>query len=58
MGLVEVVQIEDLVAFGRGEGAEVIKMRVAADLQLDARGRCPAQISGHDRRRAPVEGKR
>ena len=58
LGFVEVVQIEDLVAFGRGEGAEVEKMGVAADLQLDARGRCAAQIGGHDRRGAPVEGER
>ena len=58
LGFVEVIQIEDLVAFGRGEGAEVVKMRVAADLQLDARGRCAAQIGRHDRRGAPVEGER
>ena len=46
LGLVEVVQIEDLVAFGRGEGAEVIE---------DARRRrfateCPWTVSGSDRR--------
>ena len=51
LGLVEVVQIEDLVAFGRGEGSEVVKMGVAADLHAvdGVRLRSAAMTAGEPR---------
>ena len=46
------------IALRGGEGAEVEKMSVAANLQLDTCRWRAAQIGGHDRWRAPVESKR
>ena len=51
-GFVEVVDVEDQPAIGRGEGAEVAHMRVAAELADDAGGGQLREVSGHHRRRA------
>ena len=58
MGLVEVVEVEDEVALGRGVEAEVAQVRVAADDRQDAGGRQPGEVLGHDRRGAAQEGER
>ena len=56
--LVEVVDAEDQAPVGRGERAEVREVRVAAELRVQARPRRPAEIGGHDRGRAAIEGER
>ena len=56
--LVEVVEVEDEPPLGRGEGAEVGEMGVAAELRLEARPRGPREIRRHHRRGAAVEGER
>ena len=57
-GLVEVVDVEDQVAFGGAEHAEVGQVRVTAELGGEPRGRRARQIARHDQRRAAVEGER
>ena len=47
-GLVEVVDVEDEAAVGRGEGAEVADVRVAAELGVDAGVGAEREIVGHD----------
>ncbi|HEY1539894.1 MAG TPA: hypothetical protein VGF63_10890 [Solirubrobacteraceae bacterium] len=56
--LVEVVDVEEELAFGRGERAEVRQVRVSAQLHAQARGRRRGEVGGHDRCRPPVEGER
>ena len=51
-GLVEVIEVEDQPAIGRGECAQVAHMRVAAKLAHDPGGRKLRQVGGHHRRRA------
>ena len=51
-GLVEVVDVEDEPAVGRGKGAQVAHMRVSAKLADDAGVGQYGQIRGHDRNRA------
>jgi hypothetical protein len=48
-GLVEVVDVEDEAAVGRGEGAEVADVGVAAELGEDAGVGAEREIVGHDR---------
>ena len=57
-GLVEVVDVEDDVALGRGEAAEIQQVAVAAGLDMNARRRRGGEVGGHDARRAAVEGER
>jgi hypothetical protein len=47
-GLVEVVNVEEEVTVGRGEGAEVADVRVAAELGEDAGVLAEREIVGHD----------
>ena len=54
--LVEVVDVEDQMALGRGEDAEVHEMAIAADLDVEARGRRGCEVGGHDRGGAAIEG--
>ena len=56
--LVEVVDVEQDLALGGAEEAEVRQVRVAAELDVDARARGRSQIGGHDERRATVERER
>ena len=56
--LVEVVQIEDEVALGRAEAAEVAEVRVAAELSLEPRSRQRREVVGHDRGRSAMERER
>ncbi len=56
--LVEVVDVEDHPALGRAEEPEVRQVGVAAHLHDDARRGSGAEIHGHERRSAPVEGER
>ena len=53
--LVEVVDVENDVALGCRESAEVHQMRVPARLHLDSRHRCFGEVGRHQRRRASVE---
>ena len=46
-GLVEVVDVEDEAAVGRGEGAEVADVRVAAELGVDAGVGAEREVVGH-----------
>ena len=55
--LVEIVDAEDEVAFGRGEDAEVRHVHVAAKLNLQATDRRWAEVLSHDRRSAAQKGK-
>ena len=48
-GFVEVVDVEDEAAVGRGEGAEVADVGVAAELGEDAGVGAEGEIAGHDR---------
>ncbi len=48
-GFVEVVDVEDEAAVGRGKSAEVAHMGVAAELADDAGGGQHGQVGGHDR---------
>ena len=54
--LVQVVDVEDDVALGRGKGAEVHQVRVAAGLHAQAAARRGGQVGGHQRCRAAIEG--
>src|SRR5580658_2876821 len=57
--LVEIVDVEDEISFGRGEDAEVLQVTIAASLDVDARiGGEGAQIVRHEARDAAQEGKR
>ena len=47
-GLVEVVDVEDEAAVGRGEGAEVADVGVAAELGEDAGVGAEREVAGHD----------
>ena len=58
MRLVEVVQVEDERAVGRGEAPEVREVGVTAELCVQARARVGAEVCGHDLRRAAVERER
>ena len=58
MRLVEVVEVEDERALGRGEAPEVGEVGVAAELRVEADARRRGEVVGHDRRRAAVEGER
>ena len=53
--LVEVVDVEEHLAFGRREQAEVQQMRVAAELDVQAGDRSRGEVCRHDERGAPVE---
>ena len=55
-GLVEVVDVEQQPALGRGEDAEVAPVGVPAQLHVYARGRGRRQIDRHHPRRPPQEG--
>ena len=57
-GLVEIVQVEDQVALGRGKEAEVRQVAVPARLHEDAAGRGGRQIARHHRRRSAEERER
>ena len=54
--LVEIIDVEQDVAFGRGEAPEIHQVAVAASLDLDSGVRRGAEIGRHDARRSPVEG--
>jgi hypothetical protein len=54
-GLVEVVDVEDETAIGRGVGAEIANVGVAADLREDAGVGQRGEIRGHDRHSAAKE---
>lgn len=54
--LVQVVEVEDDVALGRGEAAEVHQVGIAACLHAQPAGRRVGQVGGHQRRRTAVEG--
>ena len=54
-GLVEVVDVEDEAAIGRGEGAEVADVGVAAELGVDAGVGAEREIAGHDGHRSAKE---
>ena len=54
--LVEVVHIEEEIAFGRGGETEVLEMRVATGLHDETGDRSGGEVSGHDRRRTAEEG--
>ena len=56
--LVEVVDVEEQVAFRRGEQAEVDEVGIAAELDLDARARADREVGGHRQRRAAIERER
>jgi hypothetical protein len=56
--LVEIVQIEDQLAFRRRKAAEVQQMRIAADRKRDTRIGRTAQIMGLQDRASPIEGER
>ncbi len=59
-GFVEVVDVKNEAAVGRGKGAEVAHVRVAAELRDDAGIRQQGQIGSHDRDGATkvAEGRR
>ena len=57
-GLVEIVEVEDQVALGRGEHAEVAQVGVPAGLDVQSGAGRGGQVRGHDEGRAPVEGER
>ena len=57
-GLVEVVDVEDQVALGRGERAEIRQVGVTAQLHPKPGGGRAGQVRGHRQRGAPVEGER
>ena len=54
-GLVEVVDVEDEAAIGRGEGTEVADVGVAAELGVDAGVGAEGEIAGHDGHRSAKE---
>ncbi len=56
--LVEVVEVEEQGALGRGEDAEVGEVRVAAELRREAGPGRVLEVGGHDPRRPAVEGER
>jgi hypothetical protein len=58
VGLVEVVEVEDQVALGRGVEAEVAQVGVAADDRLDPGPGQVGKVLGHERGRAAQEGVR
>lgn len=58
VGLVEIVEVEEQGAFGRGEHAEVQEVRVPAQLDGQAGLRLGGQVGGHDGGRAAQEGER
>jgi hypothetical protein len=58
VGLVEVVEVEDQVALGRGVEAEVAQVGVAADDRLDPGAGQMGEVLGHQRGRAAQEGVR
>ena len=55
-GLVEVVEVEDEVSIGRGIGAEVADMGVAAKLHVQTRHRRSRQVRRHQRSGAAKKG--
>ena len=57
-GLVEVVDVEQQLPFGRAEEPEIREVRVAAELHGDAGSRSAAEVEGHDRRRPSIERER
>ena len=57
-GLVEVVQVEDQVALGRGKEAEVRQVAVPARLDKNAAGRGSRQIARHHRGRSAEKRER
>ncbi len=57
-GLVEVVEVEEQGALRRGERPEVRQVRVAAELNRQARPGRARQVGGHDLGRPAVEGER
>ncbi len=57
-GFVEVVDVEQEIAFRGAEQPEVHHVRVAAQLGPDARVGCAGQVGGHDRGGTPVETER
>ena len=54
--LVEVVDVEDELAFGRAEQAKVQQMRITAELHGDVRSGSCRQVGGHDQCRPSIEG--
>ena len=57
-GLVEIVDVKDEVAVGRGVSAEVAYVRIAAELAEEPGGRELREIGGHDGRGAAEISKR
>src|ERR1035437_5372016 len=53
----EVRDVKDQLAFRRGKHAEIGEVGVAAELDVQARGRGRAEIVGHDGCRAAQKGK-
>ena len=56
-GLIEVVDVEEHLALGRGEDAEVEQVGVAAELHVETGDRSPGEVGRHDEGGAPVEGR-
>ncbi len=56
--LVEVVDVEDEPAFGRGKAAEIHQVAITARLDANTGRRRMGQIGRHDRRGAAIEGER
>ena len=57
-GFVEIVNVEENVALGRCETAEIHQVSVAAGLNAKAGSRGRRQIGRHERGRAAIEGER
>ena len=57
-GLVEIVDIEEDVAFRCGEAAEIHEVSVAAGLHVKSGGEGRCEVGRHDRSRAAIEGER
>jgi hypothetical protein len=57
-GFVEVVEVEDQVAFGRSEAAEVQQVSVARELHVEPSSRRRGEVVRHHHRRAAVERQR
>ncbi len=51
-GFIEIVDVEDEAAVGRGEGAEVAHVGIAAELRVDAGVGKHGEVGSHDRRGA------
>ena len=52
---IEIVDVEDQAALGRGKGAEVREVGIATGLHLDAGVRRVGQVGGHDRGGPAIE---